>query len=172
MEDSTLHTQALQQTPSNVRAWRWPLAVVGILGVSLTVCAITVVAAVSDPSYAIEDDYYQRAVDWDHERDLQAASDRLGWRADVIVSDDGIITAVMTDANDQPIDNAAVRVTTFHHARRGLAQDLTLQPRGNGRYVGTLAQPRSGQWQVRLRAAVGPDQFFQTQDLFTQATTP
>ena len=43
----------------------WPLGVVGMLGVSLSVCAFTVVAATSDKSFAVEDDYYAKAVAWD-----------------------------------------------------------------------------------------------------------
>jgi nitrogen fixation protein FixH len=154
------------------RAWLWPLGVVGMLCVSLSVCAITVLAAVNDPSYAIEDDYYQKAMDWDRERAFRIVSDRLGWRATIAITNIGQVAVVLTDAEGRPIDNASVRATAFHHARRGLAEELTLQARGEGRYVATLSHPREGQWQVRLRASLGRDRFLHTEDLFTRNGTP
>lgn len=171
MSQAEQHDQVESDQKSG-RAWLWPVGVVGMLCVSLSVCAITVVAAVSDPSYAIEDDYYQKAVDWDRDRDLQAASDKLGWNAELTISTDGQIVVTITDAHGQTVDSAAVRATAFHHARRGLAEELTLTPQGNGRYVAMLDQPREGQWQVRLQASLGRDRFLHTEDLYTKSGTP
>ncbi|MEQ8843691.1 MAG: FixH family protein [Phycisphaerales bacterium] len=158
--------------PTNVRtgrSWVWPLAVVGALAVSLTVCAITVVAAVSDPSYAIEDDYYQKAVDWDDRRALQAASDQLGWNANVSIDLAATTLAVaINDDQGQPIEAAIVRATIFHHARRGMAQRVDLRHEGQGCYTATIAQPREGQWQVRLTAQHNSNTFILNEDLYAR----
>lgn len=162
----------VESDPKGGRSWLWPVGVVGMLCVSLSVCAITVVAALSDPSYAIEDDYYQKAVDWDRDRDLQAASDKLGWNAQLTISTDGQIVVTITDAHGRTVDNASVRATAFHHARRGFAEELSLTPQDKGRYVAMLDQPREGQWQVRLQASLGRYRFLHTEDLFTTSGTP
>ncbi len=159
--------------PRAGRPWIWPLAVVGMLSVSMTVCAITVIAAVGDPSYAIEDDYYQKAVDWDHSREVEIASGRLGWQADAtLTTGDGLLTVTIDDADGAPVTDALVRAMVFHHARRGDAQELVLRAQGNGRYTAVLNRPREGQWQVRIRASRGQDHFVLTQDIFSRGGAP
>ncbi|MFI4915359.1 MAG: FixH family protein [Phycisphaerales bacterium JB060] len=169
MQDPTPATNP----PRTDRAWVWPLAVVCILTVSMVVCGITVVAAVSDPSYAVEDDYYQKAVDWDHAREIEIASERLGWNADaVLTTGDGILAVTLEDAEGQPITGASVRAVVFHHARRGDARELVLQSQDNGRYTAVLHRPREGQWQVRLRVSRERHQFVLTRDIFSREGTP
>jgi len=149
----------------------WPAFVVGILSVSLTVCAITVVAATSDPSYAVESEYYEKAVSWDESARLRAASDALGWTADVAVTapEHGAraleVTVRLRDGSGA--EGAAVRALAFHHARRGDARELTLEPVGGGVYRGSLGPGRAGLWQVRLRVDRGPDTFVLTSDVRT-----
>lgn len=164
-------TDPTEAAPRTGRAWLWPLGVVGVLAVSLTVCGITVIAAVSDPGYAIEDDYYEKAVHWDRQRVLEAASDALGWEAGVDFDLNASTVAVtLTDDEGQPIEGAIVRATAFHHARRGLAQDITFSTDGQGRYVAALDRPREGQWQIRIRATRAADTFLHTSDIY--ATSP
>lgn len=159
--------------PRSGRAWVWPVAVVGMLSVSMTVCAITVIAAVSDPSYAIENDYYQKAVDWDQSREIQRASEQLGWECDAtLVTDRGVLTITLQDEEGVWITDASVRATVFHHARRGDAQQLVLTSQGDGSYTAVLKRPREGQWQVRLRASRGRDQFVHTQDFVSRKGAP
>ncbi|MGD1916717.1 MAG: FixH family protein [Phycisphaerales bacterium] len=159
------------QPPRPSRAWLWPLGVVGALCISLTVCGITVVAATGDPSYAIEDDYYQRGGDWDRRKAQLAASEALGWSAefDMDLSTKSL-SVTLTDALGRPLEGAAVRATVFHHARRGQAEEVLLQPFAAGQYAADIAKPREGQWQIRLRVQRGPDMFFLTEDLYALGT--
>ena len=169
MQEPTPNTDA----PRLSRAWVWPLAVVGMLSVSMTVCAITVIAAVGDPSYAIEDDYYQKAVDWDHSREVELASKDLGWRSDAtLTTSDGVLTVALNDGDGSPVSAASVRALVFHHARRGDAQDLVLRSQGDGRYTAMLNRPREGQWQVRIRASRGRDRFVRTLDIISKKVAP
>jgi len=149
------------------RAWVWPLGVVGMLCVSLTVCAITVVAAVGDPSYAVEPDYYQRAVDWDKQQAMLATSQALGWNTEFGLDlTSGEIVITLTDSLDRPLEGAVARALVFHHARRNDAQELLLQPSEPGRYAAKVASPREGQWQVRLHVRRGPETYVQTHDFY------
>ena len=172
MQGNGAHAEELDGA-KGTRAWLWPVSVVGILGVSMMVCAVTVVAAVGDPSYAIEDDYYQKAVEWDEARRMQDASHGLGWTADVsITTGNRLVSVIMNDTNGKPIEGAAVRATVFHHARRGMAEELVLQHRGGGQYAATLTHPREGQWQVRLSATIGRSRFLHTEDLWSSEVAP
>jgi len=152
----------------------WPAFVVGILSVSLTVCAITVVAATSDPSYAVESDYYEKAISWDESARLRAESEALGWSAVVAVTEPEAgaraLEVRLCLADGSPADGAAIRALAFHHARRGEAREIELEPVGGGGggvYRGALGPGRAGLWQVRLRAERGPDLFLLTRDVRT-----
>lgn len=149
----------------------WPAFVVGILSVSLVVCAITVVAATSDPSYAVESDYYEKAISWDESARLRAESEALGWMAEVAVTarERGArqLEVRLSLRDGAPADGAAIRALAFHHARRGDAREIGLEPLGGGVYRGALGPGRAGLWQVRLRAERGPDLYLLTRDVRT-----
>ncbi|MEL6330049.1 MAG: hypothetical protein AAFR38_10320 [Planctomycetota bacterium] len=52
---------------------RWIFMIVGLLLLNVSVCAITVVSALRHPAQ-VEPDYYERAINWDRDRALEAAS--------------------------------------------------------------------------------------------------
>lgn len=52
----------------NDRALRWPMLVVGLLLLNMGICAVTIVAATSNP-ITVEDDYYDKAVRYDELRE-------------------------------------------------------------------------------------------------------
>lgn len=140
-------------------AWLWPVGVVGILLVSLSVCAITVFAAVSDDSFAIEDDYYARAVAWDDTAAQLEKNEQLGWTATAVVRESGPIEITLLDAAGEPITGALVNATVFHHAARRDALDRQFTEAGDGVYTMTLDSVRSGLWQIRLTAQADGERF-------------
>ena len=46
---------------------KWPFIIVGLLGLNMAICAITITAAVTRPAI-IEPDYYEKALNWDESR--------------------------------------------------------------------------------------------------------
>jgi len=152
----------------------WPMIVVGILGVSWVVCGITVYAALSDSSHAIEDDYYERAVSWDETMAARRASEALGWTAEVAVSaadphtGKRWLTVSIVDASGAPVSLDGAEAVAFHHARRGEARAVTLRSTGTGTAAGELGVGADGLWQVRLRALSGDDVFLDSQDVWSE----
>jgi predicted cobalt transporter CbtA len=55
-----------EKTPSGIQ---WPVMIVGLLGLNIVVCAITITAATTNPAI-IEPDYYEKAVNWDEHRGI------------------------------------------------------------------------------------------------------
>lgn len=53
--------------PSAGRGLRWPIMIVSLLGLNVSICAITVVSAIRNPAQ-IEPDYYQQSLKWDEQR--------------------------------------------------------------------------------------------------------
>lgn len=154
---------------------QWPLMVVGILGVSFTVCGITIYAAVSDASFALETDYYEKAVSWDETMEARRASDALGWSASYELSQADRhtgkrwLTVSIVDADGEPVELETVSALTFHHARRGEERETALRPIRAGVASGEIGLGADGLWQVRLRATSGERVFLDTQDVWCEA---
>jgi nitrogen fixation protein FixH len=149
------------------------MIVVGILGTSWIVCGITVYAAVTDESFAIEDDYYERAVTWDETMAAKRASAALGWSATMTVSaadphtNRRWLTVSVVDAAGEPVALDGAQAVAFHHARRGEAREVKLRSTGDGTAAGELGVGADGLWQVRLRAVRAGDVFLDTQDVWS-----
>ncbi|MEM9065182.1 MAG: FixH family protein [Planctomycetota bacterium] len=128
----------------------WPLGVIGMLVVSLSVCTITVIAATSDSGFAIEDDYYAKAVAWDDTAFQRAKNDALGWTVDAVISPDGVVRMTLLNAEGEPISDARIHAVVFHHAARGDAEDVTFSAAAHaGHYTAHITAPRHGLWQIR-----------------------
>lgn len=52
--------------------FQWPLMVVGLLGLNICICAVTITAATKTKP-EVEPDYYRRALQWDEHRAEQTA---------------------------------------------------------------------------------------------------
>lgn len=150
----------------------WPAMVIGMIGVSLTVCALTIVAATTDPSFAVESDYYERAVRWDDTMEERRASEALGWACEIDVSGADAATGRrevsvrVIDAAGEPVDIDHLAALAFHHSRRGEASMLELARAGEGGWWRSSVEGgRDGWWQVRVRAARGSDVYVTTRDV-------
>ena len=147
-------------------AWRWGGLVVAFLAGQIAVGVVAVVLATGDPSFAVVPDYHEKAMRWDDAVRAQAASDQLGWRADIIASASpdlqGNRTLVVTlrDRHGEAVDDAVVRVRAFHHARAGEPVAGECRPHGGGGYSCVLPMNRLGLWQVELVATRDADERF------------
>ena len=62
------------------RGTLWPVAVAGILGLTVAGNIWLIRVASGDPSFAVEENYYQRGVHWDDEMAQRARNIALGWK--------------------------------------------------------------------------------------------
>jgi nitrogen fixation protein FixH len=112
--------------------------------------------ATSDPSFAVEEDYYSKAVGWDRKREQDRLNSELGWEMSFAVAPrlaaDGTraITATLTDRAGDTIDGARVRLSTFHNARASQILEADLQRREGGGYETSLPLRRPGLWEFRF----------------------
>jgi len=141
----------------------WPIAIVGVLGITV-VANIAVYVAANDREAAVaEPDYYRKAVAWDTTLAEARKSEALGWRVDArLVRDARDSTSVAIDARDRdgtPLGHALVEVTAIHSRppMRVVASHGTLDAQGLGRLPLDLERP--GWWELRLRIRRGSDVF-------------
>lgn len=141
----------------------WPVALVLVLGVTVIANGAIYWTANHDRSFAVEPDYYQRAVDWDSTVARRQRSAALGWRADVTLAPPeaghATLTVRLAGADGLPLDSAQVRASASHNARGSEVFALRLLPTGPGRYAARIPSAQAGLWRIDLSAVRGDDEF-------------
>jgi len=143
----------------------WPAALVAVLAITVGANIALFWKANHDPSFAVEPDYYQRAVQWDSTVARRARSDALGWRATVTLTppDAGqaTLSVHLATADGTPLDSARVSVLASHNARGADVRDLRLAPAGPGLYDASFPTTARGLWRIDLTAQRGNDRFIE-----------
>ncbi len=139
--------------------------VFGLLAMNFTIVGTTVTLATSDSHFAVEPDYYQRAVDWDLSQAELGASAALGWRATIDAADARSATGMRTvtvrvvDRRGAPIAGASVDAVVFHHGHAANRLHASLIERGPGVYQGEVGLLDGGVHEVRLAVNRGAERF-------------
>lgn len=141
----------------------WPGLIVGLLVLHVAAVLTMVLVATRDRSFAIEPDFYQKGLHWDQSVRQREANARLGWRAALAFegAPDSLgrrtLVCRLQDAAGRPIDDAAIDVVAFSHARAATRTSAPLTRRGPGQYEAPLRVNRGGLWEFRLAVRRGPD---------------
>ena len=130
----------------------WPAAITLVLlgNVALGITLMRVASA--DPHFAVEPDYYRRAVGWDTTQAQVRRSTELGWRVHPTLApvsgDSTPLIILLTDRDGAPLDAATIDVVArpIAHANRSVTSTPT--PQGDGRYTTTMAIDQPGLWEV------------------------
>ncbi len=155
---------------------RWPAVIIGALTLHVVVSLATVWMATTNPSYAVEEDYYHKALHWDDRRAQDRVNTKLAWQVAAAVvppaSVGGPATLELTlaDHDGLPVDGAAVTVETFHNARADRILRATLTAAGDGRYTASIPMRRSGVWEFRITAVRGSDTFTHRETRYVSLT--
>lgn len=144
----------------------WPLFVVAILMMSVSAVVVTIVAAHSDGGAQVMAEYHGQATSWDEQARQQAASDQLGWHAQVSlhgVGADGlrIVHLTLTDRNGASLTGLT---GTVRLERPQLAQPIAELPwvpmaGAPGTYELYAPIDAPGLWDFHIRATQGSDLF-------------
>lgn len=134
---------------------RWPMMIFALIGLNMSIVAITIYAATSDPSVASEPDYYAKAVDFNQTIRQRETNARLGWSARPSIHVDNqrsLLSVTAADADGLPIANAAVSVVCFPTLRSKDRQVLALTPIADntGVYSAPFRLDRPGLWNFRI----------------------
>lgn len=147
---------------------RWPLFIIGLLVLQVGLGIFFFMKATSDPSFAVEEDYYQKAVNWEGKQAQDRTNAELGWTLTPIVGpiDESLTTRLLTaelrDRDDIPLTGATVRVETFHNIRAGEILRAGLVETIPGLYETHLQMQRPGLWEIRFSVVRGTDTFTHT----------
>ena len=146
----------------------WPLFIIGLLTMNVVTVVITVMAARSDGGAQVIDNYYQKAVNWDETAALQAASDALGWQAEIVLPPDPqqpsprLVDVTLHDREGQPIDGAQGTIRAFRPHRADVVAERPLTASETpGLYRQSFPINQDGLWDFEI-VAVQDSLRFQT----------
>lgn len=145
----------------------WIGIVVALLLFSVGTQVTLMVAAVHDPSFAVEPDYEERARNWDAVQAQRARNEALGWTVDLSTAPGERprtvdVELLVFGAYGKPLREARVRVATFHNARAAHVIEADLPGNGEGVYRATLPMTMSGVWEFRVEVLDGEDLYTET----------
>ena len=133
----------------------WPFVIVGMLvfHASLMVGTIMVVSARND--LYVDKDYYAKLVDWDHQREMMEAADKLGWDVELVAIPKETSPAyqmqiTMIDQDGQPMDGALIELEWFHPAHANERSFLVFAEQGEGQYKASVDAVNPGFWRAEL----------------------
>jgi hypothetical protein len=144
----------------------WPWAIGGALVLHVVVSLGVVFFVASDASYAVEEDYYQKAINWDQKRAQDRTNEELAWSLAFDVTpptapgDQSTLAVRLADLQGEPVAGATIALETFHKAR---SDDIIRLPlvagEEDGVYQASVPMRHDGLWELRFTATRGSDTF-------------
>lgn len=147
------------------KGWHWPVILAGLSAVVIGANLILIFVAHGDPSFAVEEDYYRKALAWDEKREQDRRNVELGWTLSFELAEsrspDGTLrlTARLLDRDGAAIDDASIAVDAFHNARASLILHRELRYEPESGYSAGLPVRRPGLWEFRFEVLRGGERF-------------
>ena len=146
------------------RGLGWPIGMAVILLLTVAANVGVIMVANDDPSFAVEPDYYQKAVHWDDAMAQARANESLGWRLEPSLSlsagAPARLVVRLSDSSGAPLAGATLTVQAMHNARAAEVFAATLAPADvAGAYRAELPLERAGQWELRFEVTRGAERF-------------
>jgi nitrogen fixation protein FixH len=144
-----------------MNSYRWiPWAFAGALGCVVVVNGALAYFALTSSTGLVTEHPYDSGSNYNRVLDAAAAQDALGWRGTLrFTAGDGEIAAEFTDGAGKPLSGLAVAARLVRPVEPLPDVVLALHERAPGRYVGSIAASRPGQWEVRTTARRDGERF-------------
>lgn len=143
----------------------WAAVPAMLLGTLTGGLAIVAWITTRDPSFAVERDYYAKAVNYDQHRDQVETNRKLGWQVDVQTRAAGSsieLDATVGDSRGRPVKDAAIQVEAFPIARSAKVLTTNFTTRAGDAQQARLPLVTSGLWELRFTVDAQNQRFTQT----------
>lgn len=150
------------------RSYRWPTIIVALLAGHVVLMMWAVFKATADPNFVVIPNYYDKAVNWDKEQARRAASEKLGWRAEVVVDAkaDALnrrnVTVNLVDATGAAVSVESIQLDGYHDADPSHPFTLKLTRSAPGVFTTQLPAIHGGFCQFNIEAKLGSLEFVQS----------
>lgn len=145
--------------------WAWLPA--GLLASMLLGLGTLAYIAIDDPGFALEPNYYEKAVQWDRSLAEARESQALGFRLEPghalwLAADGGIeVELTLRDRQGSLVSGAELSMEAFPNAAARKIQRSKLREVSPGTYRVQLQGGASGLWELRCRVSYGAARFQQ-----------
>ena len=142
---------------------KWPWIIVGLLSVHVAGMVTAAMIATHDRSFAVVDNYYEKAVHWDQSQAILRASREMGWKVEIHASErvDPLgrrrVDLIVTDGQGGAIGHAVLNVEYFHDAHANEVRKVTLSPSGTdpSHFGAVLPMRYAGMWEYQVTVTAG-----------------
>lgn len=140
--------------PSHIR---YPAMIFGLLGMTLVVNIILVIAIRSDGGAQIMDDYYEKSIHWDEQEAIRQESQALGWTLAVNLPAEEPGEVRVINADGLPVTGltATLRLRRPHLAEDVAQVDLKSVRGQPGVYQFEHPTARAGLWDFVVEGEFG-----------------
>ncbi len=140
----------------------WMFLPFGMLGLMLAGWGYMVAVALDDPSFSVEEDYYEKAIGWDDHQAQEARNRALDWHVATHLEPrrgDMRLSATLLDRHGAKLRGARITVEAFHVARGADVVEAALRDHGDGSYDAVLPMRRPGIWEIRYTVEKDGERF-------------
>lgn len=141
----------------------WPVIVVVVLGGYVAFGITAARIASHDPNFAIEPDYYRKAVTWDSTLAQGRENVALGWHVTPSLGAVGgastLLALQLRDSVGDAVSGASLSVEARQVAHAEDVVRATLHADSAGVYVAPMPFVRAGLWEIRVVATRGAARF-------------
>ena len=141
----------------------WPAFIVFLLAIPVAAVVVLIRAATSDPSFAVEPDYYAKGLAWDIEMAQRRANERLGWTLDVragtAAGERALLSVRLSDREGLVVPAQSLRVEAFPVARAHQRETVELRLEEEGNWEATWPLRHGGLWELRFVAETDEDRY-------------
>ncbi len=167
MSDRPTTTTTTERTPRGFfrRGLYWPALVAAVFLGNIALATWVLILSGSDPSFAVEENYYEKALNWNDEIDQRQRNAELGWSVALQAAGapdemgTSEITLRLDDADGDPLRGATVRAEAFPIARGHDRRELAFDEVAPGAYAGRVERARPGLWELRVAVEHEGDRF-------------
>jgi nitrogen fixation protein FixH len=156
----------------------WPTIIIAVLVIDVGVGVVMMRIANRDANFAIEPDYYSKAIAWDSTTAQARRNVVLGWQLTPELGalsgkGNSTLTMALRDRAGAPVTGARVEVEAIPvaHAGEALHSELQAAPI-DGDYAAALPMTRTGLWELRVTATRGGDRYTADLRLDTSTSAP
>ena len=118
----------------------------------------------NDPTFAVEENYYEKAMDWDSHMAQERRNAELGWiveaRVDDSVGNEGVLTITVTDRDSDPIGGARVQIEAFANIRASEKHEMSGVTDERGVCAVRVADVIGGLWEARVKVMTDSEHVF------------
>ncbi len=162
--------------PAKSTGWHWPLIIFGLLGSQMLIWFVMLFIALSDPTVAVEPDYYRKSLNWNDTIQQRADNQRLGWTIEfeivepTTVGENRTLRCQLINIDGAPLEGAQITIEAFARARANNRLHLSMSEAGKGWYETTGDLRRDGLWELRTTVDRGPETFTDIQEIMLPQT--